>query len=72
MAKKNRWIYLSDETLRKWTIEVCHMEAKKQKERKIYKRRKRRSHFGELLQEDGTKHAWFKDRGDHQNFFQRN
>jgi hypothetical protein len=39
-------------------------EAKKRKERKIYQRRVCRARFGELLQGDGSRHAWFEDRGD--------
>jgi hypothetical protein len=56
--------YLSDETIRKWMMEEDLWEAKKQKERKIYQRRIRRGRFGELLQGDGSRHAWFEERGD--------
>ena len=56
--------YLSDETLRKWMIEEGLWQAKKQKERKVYQRRVRRSRFGELLQGDGSRHDWFEDRGE--------
>ncbi len=56
--------YLSDETLRKWMIECGLWKAKTLKEHKVYQRRVRRSRFGELLQGDGSRHAWFEDRGD--------
>lgn len=54
----------SDETLRKWMIQEGLWKAKVQKERKIYQRRIRRSRFGELLQGDGSRHAWFEGRGE--------
>lgn len=56
--------YLSDETLRKWMIEAGLWVAKKEKPRRIYQRRVRRARFGELLQGDGSRHAWFEDRGE--------
>ena len=54
--------YLSDETLRKWMVEEELWEAKKTKTRKVYQRRVRRARFGELLQGDGSRHAWFEER----------
>jgi hypothetical protein len=57
-------IYLSEETLRKWMIGAELWKAKKQKDRKVYQRRVRRSRFGELLQGEGSRHAWFEDRGE--------
>ena len=56
--------YVSEETVRKWMIESGLWEAKKTRERKVYQRRLRRSRFGELLQGDGSRHAWFEDRGE--------
>ncbi len=56
--------YLSDETLRKWMIETGLWVAKKEKSCKVYQRRIRRARFGELLQGDGSRHAWFEDRGE--------
>ena len=38
-------------------------EAKSRRSRKVHQRRIRRSRFGELLQGDGSRHAWFEDRG---------
>jgi hypothetical protein len=62
--RQRHGIYLSDETLRNWMIEAGLWKAKKQKDRKVYQRRMRRSRFGELLQGDGSRHAWFEDRGE--------
>lgn len=56
--------YLSEETLRKWMIETGLWKAKTIRESKVYQRRVRRSRFGELLQGDGSRHAWFEDRGE--------
>ena len=54
---------VSDETLRKWMIEEGLWKNKARRERKIHPRRVRRSRFGELLQGDGSRHAWFEERG---------
>lgn len=55
---------LSDETLRLWLIHEGLWE--RQRKRKGYReRRPRRECFGELLQLDGSHHAWFG--GDHTN-----
>lgn len=56
--------YLSDETLRKWMVESGLWMAKTIRNTRVYQRRVRRSRFGELLQGDGSRHAWFEDRGD--------
>ncbi len=55
---------VSNETLRQWMITEGMLRPKKRKEQKIYQRRTRRSRFGELLQGDGSPHAWFEDRGE--------
>jgi hypothetical protein len=57
-------IHLSDETVRQWMIEASLWKARKRKARKVYQRRKRRSRFGEMLQGDGSRHAWFENRGE--------
>lgn len=62
--RQRHGIYLSDETVRKWMIEEALWKAKKQRVRKIHQRRMRRSRFGELLQGDGSRHAWFENRGE--------
>jgi Homeodomain-like domain len=56
--------WLSDETIRKWMIEEGLWKAKTQGLRKVYQRRIRRARFGELLQGDGSRHAWFEERGE--------
>ena len=56
--------YLSEETLRQWMIAEGLWKAKAKKDRKVYQRRVRRSRFGELLQGDGSRHAWFEGRGE--------
>jgi len=55
--------YLSEETLRKWMIESGLWTVKTVRNTRVYQRRMRRSRFGELLQGDGSRHAWFEDRG---------
>ena len=61
--RRRHGYYLSEETLRKWMIEADLWEAKSRSERKVYQRWTRRARFGELLQGDGSRHAWLKDRG---------
>jgi len=56
--------YLSKETIRKWMVEGDLWKARSVKARKVYQRRLRRSRFGELLQGDGSRHAWFENRGE--------
>ncbi len=46
------------ETLRRWLLQEG--DWKKRRKRKAHrKRRERRAHFGELVQMDGSHHAWF-------------
>lgn len=61
--RRTHGYYLSDETIRKWMTQEGLWKAKRQKIRKIYQRRERRARFGELLQGDGSRHAWFEERG---------
>lgn len=61
--KERNDIYLSAETLRKLMIAAEIYKPKRRKAQKVYQRRPRRSRFGELLQGDGSPHAWFDDRG---------
>jgi len=56
-------IKISKETVRKLMIKYGLREAKQQKKIKVYQRRKRKSCFGELIQIDGSPHAWFEERG---------
>jgi hypothetical protein len=55
-------IVLSRETLRRWLIEDGQWQCGV-KERVHRRQRKRRERFGELLQIDGSDHAWFEERG---------
>lgn len=56
-------IKISNETLRKWMIELGLRKAKHKSEQKVHQRRERRERFGELLQGDGSPHDWFEGRG---------
>lgn len=50
------------ETLRRWML--AEGLWKRERKRKPYRqRRQRRSHFGELVQMDGSFHDWLEDRG---------
>ena len=54
---------LSVETLRQWMIAEGLWKAKSRRRARIHQRRPRRACFGELVQLDGSPHAWFEDRG---------
>lgn len=54
---------LSVETLRGWMIAAGLWKAKSRRRARIHQRRPRRAGFGELVQLDGSPHAWFEDRG---------
>jgi len=56
-------IKVSKETLRQLMINWGLWDAKRQKQAKIHPQRERRHCFGELIQIDGSPHAWFEDRG---------
>jgi transposase len=56
-------INISKETLRQWMISWGLWDAKRQKQAKIHPQRERRHCFGELIQIDGSPHAWFEGRG---------
>lgn len=55
---------LSVETLRQWMIAEGLWKAKSRRRARIHQRRPRRACFGELVQLDGSPHAWFEDRGE--------
>ena len=55
-------INISDETLRLWLIEAG-LWKKKRKGRQHRQWRPRKDHYGEMIQMDGSHHAWFEDRG---------
>ena len=60
---KNERLDLSHETVRKIMIQEGFWEPRKRKRLKLYQRRQRRDCEGDLIQMDGSPHAWFEDRG---------
>jgi len=54
---------LSDESVRRLMIEEGIWKPKKAKKPPAFQMRERRACFGELVQIDGSDHAWFEDRG---------
>jgi transposase len=55
-------VRISDETLRGWLIEAGDWK-KARKRRRHRQWRERKGHRGEMVQIDGSHHAWFEDRG---------
>jgi hypothetical protein len=55
-------IRVDHETLRRWLIAEGLWEVKRNRHQ-YRQRRERRHRFGELVQFDGSHHAWFEDRG---------
>ena len=51
------------ETLRRWMIEAGLWTTRSQRLPRAYQPRNRRACFGELVQIDGSEHAWFEARG---------
>ncbi len=56
-------IKVNKETLRQLMVEWGLWKAKRQKQAQIHPQRDRRDCYGELIQIDGSPHAWFEDRG---------
>ena len=54
---------LSAETLRKWMIADGLWRAKARRAMRVHQSRPRRDCVGNLVQIDGSPHAWFEDRG---------
>jgi len=54
----------SVETLRRWMIDAGIWQSKAVKKARIHPSRPRRSQRGELIQIDGSPHAWFEERGE--------
>jgi transposase len=54
---------LSDESVRRLMIAEGLWEPKRAKKPTVHPLRERRACFGELVQIDGSDHAWFEDRG---------
>lgn len=59
LLERNK-IRISDETLRQWLIGAELWKAKRRKRYRCWRERKAR--FGEMVQMDGSHHAWFEDR----------
>ena len=60
---ENHNIKISTETLRQWMIRAELWTKKKRKKLQVHQSRLRRSCKGELIQVDGSPHAWFEERG---------
>jgi transposase len=55
-------VKVGEETLRRWML-AEGLWSRKRRRKAHRKRRERRQHFGDLVQLDGSFHAWFEDRG---------
>ena len=62
--KELHGIIICPETTRQLMIKNGVWEANKKKSPVVHQQRKRRARFGELIQIDGSPHAWFEERGD--------
>src|SRR5487761_2014304 len=56
-------ITVSAETVRQMQIALGLWCPKKRRQARVFRLRERRPRFGELIQIDGSPHAWFEDRG---------
>ena len=56
-------LQISTESVRQIQITEGLWKAKKKKRISVHQLRQRRASFGELIQIDGSPHAWFEDRG---------
>jgi len=54
---------LDHETMRRWLLAAGLIERRR-KRAKYRKLRERSAHFGQLVQMDGSHHAWFEERGE--------
>lgn len=57
-------VRVDHETLRRWML-AAGLWSRARKRSPHRRRRERKAHFGELVQLDGSFHAWFEDRGPH-------
>ena len=55
-------IMVSAETVRQIQIRLGLHQPKRRREKRVFQIRERRSRFGELIQIDGSVHAWLEDR----------
>ena len=56
-------IKISVESVRQLMIKAGIWQEKRRKKARVHQMRTRRSQYGELVQIDGSPHAWFEDRG---------
>lgn len=56
-------IVVSRETVRRLQIAAHAWKPKRRRVRRVFQTRERRPRFGELIQVDGSPHAWFEGRG---------
>lgn len=63
MLKERHQVTLSKETLRKLMIEAGLWTPRDKRSPKLHQPRERRACVGELVQIDGSRHAWFEKRG---------
>ena len=59
---ENHRISLSVETIRKLMVKAGLWKTRAQRRKRAYQPRYRRACYGELIQIDGSDHAWFEDR----------
>jgi transposase len=55
-------VHVDHETLRRWML-AAGLWSRTRKRSPYRQRRERKAHFGELVQLDGSFHAWYEDRG---------
>ncbi|SDD53494.1 Integrase core domain-containing protein [Cupriavidus sp. YR651] len=61
--RERHGIHLAKETVRRIMIDAGFWVPRKQRPPKVHQPRRRRACLGELVQIDGSDHAWFEDRG---------
>jgi len=54
---------ISKETIRQWLVAEGIWQQRKSRQRRHLKWRERKAHCGEMVQVDGSHHAWLEDRG---------
>jgi transposase len=55
-------LHIAAETLRQWML-AAGLWSRERRRRRHQRRRERKEHFGELVQMDGSFHAWLEERG---------
>ena len=61
--KEHEGIKVSVETVRQIQVRLGLWRPKRRREKRVFQIRERRPRFGELIQIDGSHHAWLEDRG---------